>query len=230
VLGELFPDLDQEQAVAEEDAARDVVNKTVRMEDDPLTREKYSTRRYPETPTVSPQPQFSYFKSKQDMICYNCGNRGHACRTCPSKSHLCAELNLSPSRLYHLGQDDVVGDDIQEKETTEEKDATTRLEQLTQSFRDLRPHRCSGLKTKAALKAFPTTTLSFPCRIQLNPGHRTEPPGEKSAENKTDSTKSADAEPHQTTQCGSDPRGEYLCLICKEKFCDGASLANHKNV
>jgi hypothetical protein len=38
VLGELFPDLDQEQA--EEDAARDVVNKTVRMEDDPQTREE----------------------------------------------------------------------------------------------------------------------------------------------------------------------------------------------
>ena len=72
--------------------------------------------------------------------------------------------------------------------------------------------------------------FDFSFFIQLNPGHRTEPPGEKSAENKTDSTKSADAEPHQTTQCGSDPRGEYLCLICKEKFCDGASLANHKNV
>ena len=140
VLGELFPDLDLEQVVAEGDTTRDIVNKTVRMEDDPLTREKDSPRRYPEAPTISPQPQFSYFKSKQDMICYNCGNRGHACRTCPSKSHLCAELNLSPSRLYHLGQDDVVGDDIQEKETTEEKDATTRLEQLTESFRDLRPH------------------------------------------------------------------------------------------
>ena len=44
ILGELFPDLDQEQAAAEEDAARDVVNKTVRMEDDPLTREKDSPR------------------------------------------------------------------------------------------------------------------------------------------------------------------------------------------
>ena len=30
-------------------------------------------------------------------------------------------------------------------------------------------------------------------------------------------------------QCGSDSRGEYMCLICKDTFSDGASLANHKN-
>jgi hypothetical protein len=131
VLGELFPDLDLEQVAAEEDAARDIVNKTVRMEDDPLTREKEPTRRRPETPTVPPQTKFSYYQSKEDMICYNCGNRGHACSACPNRSHLCTELNLSPSRLHHLGQRDVVGDDIQEAETTEEKKATTRLEQLT---------------------------------------------------------------------------------------------------
>ena len=120
MLGELFPDLDLEQMAAEEDAARDIVNKTVRMEDDPLTREKEPTRRRPETPTVPPQTKFSYYQSKDDMICYNCGNRGHACSACPNRSHLCTELNLSPSRLHHLGQRDVVGDDIQEAEITKE--------------------------------------------------------------------------------------------------------------
>ena len=86
MLRELFPDLDLEQVAAEEDAARDIVNKTVRMEDDPLTREEDSPRvtkgeerRYPEASNISPHPQFSWFKSKRDMICYNCGNRGHAC-------------------------------------------------------------------------------------------------------------------------------------------------------
>ena len=44
VLGELFPDLNQKQAASEEDTARDVVNKTVRMGDDPETREKGLTR------------------------------------------------------------------------------------------------------------------------------------------------------------------------------------------
>ena len=120
VLGELFPDLDQEQAAAEEDATCDVVNKTVRMEDDPQTREeglpretKGDERRYPEAPNISTRPHFSWFKSKRDMICYNCGDRGHICRTCPTKSNLCAELNLSPPRLYHLGQDGYFGVDIQ---------------------------------------------------------------------------------------------------------------------
>jgi hypothetical protein len=191
VLGELFPDLDLEQVAAEGDATRDVINKTVRMEEDPLTREKEPTRRHPETPKVS------YCQSKEDMICYNCGNRGHAWSTCPNRSHLCKELNLSPSHLHHLGQRGVVGDDIEEAETIDGKNATTKVERLTKSFRDMGPHNKlkTKLRTKAALKAFPTTLL-FPCSIQLNPGHPTKPRDEKSATLATDLTMSADAKPH----------------------------------
>jgi hypothetical protein len=44
MLGELFTDLAQNQAAAEEEAARDVVNKTVRMEADPQKGEEGLTR------------------------------------------------------------------------------------------------------------------------------------------------------------------------------------------
>jgi hypothetical protein len=145
------------------------------------------------------------------MICYNCGNRGHAWSTCPNRLHLCKELNLSPSRLHHLGQRDVVGDDIEEAETTDGKNATTKVEQLTESFRDLGPHSLlkTKLKTKAALKAFPTN-LSFPCSIQLNPGSHTKPQDERSAQSRP--TRRCQLMPNHTKPFSVTPTlGESTC-------------------
>ena len=113
VPGELFPDFDLNQVATEEDATRDVVNKTVRMEDDQPT-----TERHLKTPTTP--REFSYCQSRGDMVCFNCSKKGHTCSACPNRSHLSAELNLSPSHLHHLGQRDNVGDGIHETEATGE--------------------------------------------------------------------------------------------------------------
>ena len=78
------------------------------------------------------------------------------------------------------------------------------------------------------MKEFPPA-LSFPCSIQLHPRRNTESQDQKSAEHNNESTGSADVKPQQNTQCGTDSRGEYMCLMCKDTFNDGVSLAHHKN-
>jgi hypothetical protein len=72
MLGELFPDFDLNQVTTEEDATPDVVNKTVRMEDDQPT-----TKRHLKTPTTP--REFSYCQPRGDMVCFNCSKKGHTC-------------------------------------------------------------------------------------------------------------------------------------------------------
>ena len=101
--------------------------------------------------------------------------------------NLCEALDLSPARLYHLGQDNYFEDGIQENEAMEEKDGdgngAIRMEQLTESFLDLTSH--GEVKTKAEVKAFPT----IPCEIRLNSENHIWPPGGKSADDNNNSGK-----------------------------------------
>ena len=123
VLGKLFPELDQNQTMAKkEETTGDVVNKTVRRKDDQQQSTKgddlsYKTesneRQHPKTPKTVLYPQFS--ESTKDKICYNCGNQGHVSRTCPTRSRLCSEIDLSPGpsnqrpSLYHIRQEEYFG-------------------------------------------------------------------------------------------------------------------------
>ena len=172
MLGELFPEFDLNQVTTEADATHDVVNKTVRMEDDQIT-----TKQHPKTPTTP--REVSYCQPRGDMVCFNCGKKGHTCSACPNRSHLSKQLNLSPSHLHHFRQRSTIGDGTYNTEAAGERSTTSKLDQMTDSFRVLRSH--GGLKTKAAMKEFPPA-LSFPCSIQRHPRRNTESQDQKSAE------------------------------------------------